>query len=32
LIVEPTMGLEQQSWLWTFLYAFLVLLVAAFAR
>jgi SAM-dependent methyltransferase len=31
LIVEPTMGLEQQSWLWTFLYAFLVLLVAACA-
>jgi len=31
LIVEPTMGLEQQSWLWTFLYVFLVLLVAACA-
>jgi SAM-dependent methyltransferase len=31
LIVEPTMGLAQQSWLWTFLYAFLVLLVAACA-
>src|SRR3954470_15297093 len=28
LIVEPTMGLAQQSWLWTALYAFLVLLVA----
>src|SRR6185295_18931573 len=31
LIVEPTMGLEQQRWLWTILYAFLVLLVAACA-
>ena len=31
LIVEPTMGLAQQSWLWTALYAFLVLLVAACA-
>jgi SAM-dependent methyltransferase len=31
LIVEPTMGLEQQSWLWTALYALLVLLVAACA-
>jgi hypothetical protein len=31
LIVEPTMGLAQQSWLWTILYAFLVLLVAACA-
>src|SRR3569623_913598 len=31
LIVEPTMGLAQQSWLWTGLYAFLVLLVAACA-
>jgi hypothetical protein len=31
LIVEPTMGLAQQSWLWTMLYAFLVLLVAACA-
>jgi SAM-dependent methyltransferase len=29
LIVEPLMGLEQQSLLWTGLYAFLVLLVAA---
>jgi SAM-dependent methyltransferase len=28
LIVEPTMGLEQQAWLWTALYALLVLLVA----
>ena len=31
LIVEPLMTLEQQSWLWTALYAFLVLLVAACA-
>jgi len=31
LIVEPTMGLEQQSLLWTALYAFLVLLVVACA-
>ncbi|MBV9884265.1 MAG: fused MFS/spermidine synthase [Sphingomonadaceae bacterium] len=31
LIVEPTMGLAEQSWLWTALYAFLVLLVAACA-
>jgi hypothetical protein len=31
LIVEPLMGLNQQSWLWTGLYAFLVLLVAACA-
>jgi SAM-dependent methyltransferase len=31
LIVEPTMGLAQQSWLWTIIYAFLVLLVAACA-
>ncbi|HYJ30057.1 MAG TPA: fused MFS/spermidine synthase [Allosphingosinicella sp.] len=29
LIVEPLMTLEQQSWLWTALYIFLVLLVAA---
>jgi len=29
LIVEPLMGLQQQSWLWTGIYAFLVLLVAA---
>ena len=28
LIVEPLMTLQQQSWLWTALYAFLVLLVA----
>jgi SAM-dependent methyltransferase len=27
LIVEPLMSLQQQSWLWTALYAFLVLLV-----
>jgi SAM-dependent methyltransferase len=31
LIVEPTFGLDQQSWLWTILYAVLVLLVAACA-
>ena len=31
LIVEPLMTLEQQSWLWTALYAFLVLLVAGCA-
>jgi SAM-dependent methyltransferase len=31
LIVEPTMSLAQQSWLWTILYAVLVLLVAACA-
>jgi hypothetical protein len=31
LIVEPLMTLHQQSWLWTALYAFLVLLVAACA-
>src|SRR6185295_13368265 len=31
LIVEPTMGLARQSWLWTILYALLVLLVAACA-
>jgi hypothetical protein len=31
LIVEPLMGLNEQSWLWTGLYAFLVLLVAACA-
>ena len=31
LIVEPTMTLAQQSWLWTILYALLVLLVAACA-
>jgi SAM-dependent methyltransferase len=31
LIVEPTMGLAQQSWLWTILYGVLVLLVAACA-
>src|SRR5436309_348992 len=31
LIVEPTMGLAEQSWLWTALYALLVLLVAACA-
>jgi len=31
LIVEPVTGLEQQSWLWTVLYAILVLLVAACA-
>ena len=31
LIVEPLMSLNQQSWLWTGLYAFLVLLVAACA-
>jgi SAM-dependent methyltransferase len=28
LIVEPLLGLEQQSWLWTGIYALLVLLVA----
>ena len=31
LLVEPLMTLAQQSWLWTALYAFLVLLVAACA-
>ena len=31
LIVEPLMTLEQQSWLWTALYAFLVLLVVGCA-
>jgi hypothetical protein len=31
LVVEPLMTLEQQSWLWTALYAFLVLLVAGCA-
>ncbi|HVQ09693.1 MAG TPA: fused MFS/spermidine synthase [Allosphingosinicella sp.] len=31
LIVEPLMSLQQQSWLWTSLYAALVLLVAACA-
>ena len=31
LIVEPLMTLEQQSWLWTALYLFLVLLVAGCA-
>jgi SAM-dependent methyltransferase len=31
LIVEPLLGLEQQSWLWTGIYALLVLLVAACA-
>jgi SAM-dependent methyltransferase len=31
LIVEPLLGLQQQSWLWTGLYALLVLLVAACA-
>jgi hypothetical protein len=31
LLVEPLMTLEQQSWLWTALYAFLVLLVAGCA-
>jgi hypothetical protein len=31
LIVEPLMSLHQQSWLWTGIYAFLVLLVAACA-
>jgi hypothetical protein len=31
LIVEPLMTLQQQSWLWTALYAFLVLLVAGCA-
>jgi SAM-dependent methyltransferase len=31
LIVEPTMSLAAQSWLWTALYALLVLLVAACA-
>jgi SAM-dependent methyltransferase len=31
LIVEPLMSLHQQSWLWTGMYAFLVLLVAACA-
>ncbi len=31
LIVEPLMTLDQQSWLWTALYAFLVLLVAGCA-
>jgi spermidine synthase len=31
LIVEPLMSLQQQSWLWTGMYAFLVLLVAACA-
>jgi len=31
LIVEPTMSLAAQSWLWTILYAVLVLLVAACA-
>jgi SAM-dependent methyltransferase len=31
LIVEPTMTLAQQSWLWTILYGVLVLLVAACA-
>jgi SAM-dependent methyltransferase len=31
LIVEPTMTLAQQSWLWTILYVLLVLLVAACA-
>jgi spermidine synthase len=31
LIVEPLMTLEQQSWLWTSLYIFLVLLVAGCA-
>ncbi|HEX9931412.1 MAG TPA: fused MFS/spermidine synthase [Allosphingosinicella sp.] len=31
LVVEPLMTLEQQSWLWTALYLFLVLLVAGCA-
>ena len=31
LIVEPLLGLRQQSWLWTGIYALLVLLVAACA-
>jgi len=31
LLVEPLMTLQQQSWLWTALYGFLVLLVAACA-
>jgi len=31
LIVEPLMGLQQQSWLWTGIYALLVLLVAGCA-
>ncbi|WP_395614325.1 fused MFS/spermidine synthase [Allosphingosinicella sp.] len=31
LIVEPLMSLSQQSWLWTAMYAFLVLLVVACA-
>jgi SAM-dependent methyltransferase len=31
LLVEPLMSLNQQSWLWTAMYAFLVLLVAACA-
>jgi SAM-dependent methyltransferase len=31
LIVEPLMSLQQQSWLWTAIYAFLVLLVVACA-
>jgi len=31
LLVEPLMGLNEQRWLWTGLYAFLVLLVAACA-